>query len=265
MALQQTPAFLRRDDGPSLAYLAAPGRSPGVIFLSGFMSDMSGAKASAMAQFCADRGQAFVRFDYRGHGVSEGTFAEACIGDWLQDTLAVLDRLSQGPQILVGSSMGGWLMLLAALARPERVAGLIGIAAAPDFTEELIWQQLSEAERKTLIADGVLLQPSDYGEAPYCFSRRLIEDGRRHLLLGGAIALRCPIRLLQGMADADVPFTTALRIAERLESQDVVVSLIKDADHRLSRDEDLGRLCQMVAELTGRIKAAALPPLAEEL
>lgn len=255
LPLQQKPAYLERGDAPSLAYSAAAGSAPGVVFLPGFMSNMSSLKAVTLAQFCADRDQAFLCLDYRGHGLTAGDLAATGIDDWLQDVLVAIDRLTEGPLILVGSSMGGWLALLAALARPDRVAGVIGIAAAPDFTEELIWQQLTGAEQKTLMDDGVLYQPSSYGEQPYCFSRKLIEDGRRHLLLDKPIALRCPVRLLQGMADADVPFATALRIAERLESQDVTVTLIKDADHRLSRDSELGRLCQAVAELTGVVRA----------
>lgn len=255
ISLQQKPAYLERADGLNLAYIAAAGSAPGLVFLPGFMSDMSGAKAVALAQFCDDRGQALLRLDYRGHGLSQGEFAHYGIDDWLQDTLLAIDRLTSGPLILVGSSMGGWLALLAALARPERVAGVIGIAAAPDFTEELLWQQLSPAEQQTVMNDGALYQPSDYGEKPYCFSRKLIEDGRRHLLLGKPIPLRCPVRLLQGMADVDVPFATALRLAERLETKDVTVTLIKDADHRLSRDSDLGRLCHTVAELTGVVRA----------
>lgn len=257
MALQQEPAYLERREGPRIAYLRTPGSAPGVVFLPGFMSDMSGAKAASLAEFCADRRQGFLRLDYRGHGLSEGDFAACGIEDWLQDTLAAIDRLTEGPLILVGSSMGGWLALLAALARPDRVAGLVGIAAAPDFTEELIWAQLSAAERQTLMNDGAVYQSSDYGEKPYCFSRKLIEDGRRHLLLGKPIPLHCPVRLLQGMADADVPFATALRIAERLDSSDVIVTLIKDADHRLSRDSDLDRLRQTVAELTATVQSKA--------
>lgn len=251
MVLQQQPAYLQPPAGPKLAYLASPGRSPAVVFLPGFMSDMSGAKAAALSQFCADRGQAFLRFDYRGHGASEGNFDDSGIDDWLQDALTVIDDLTDGPVILVGSSMGGWLAILAALAREQRVAGVIGIAAAPDFTEDLIWRQLSATEQKTMMEEGAVLQPSEYGEKPYRFSRKLIEDGRKHLLLDRAIPLQCPVRLLHGMADPDVPFATALHIAEKLDTADVAVCLIKDGDHRLSRDADLGRLCQMVAELTG--------------
>ena len=257
MSLQQKPAYLDRADGPRLAYLATPGHSPGVVFLPGFMSDMSGIKAATLAAVCAEQGQAFLRLDYRGHGLSDGDFAAAGIDDWLQDSLLAIDRLTGGPLILIGSSMGGWLALLTALARPDRVAGLVGIAAAPDFTEELIWQQLSATEQRTVMDQGALYQPSEYGDKPYCFSRRLIEQGRRHLLLGKPIPLTCPVRLLQGMVDTDVPFATALRIAERLESRDVSVTLIKDADHRLSRESDLARLVQTVTELTELLRAMA--------
>ena len=253
--MQQQPAYFDRGDGSKLAYQAMAGGAPTIVFLPGFMSNMSGVKAVALARFCAEREQAFLSLDYRGHGLSAGDLATCGIADWLADTLLAVDRLTAGPLLLVGSSMGGWLALLAALARPDRVAGVVGLAAAPDFTEELLWQQLSFAEQNTLMAEGALYQPSNYGEQPYCFSRKLIEDGRRHLLLDKPIGLRCPVRLLQGMVDVDVPFATALRIAERLESQDVTVTLIKDADHRLSRDSDLGRLCQAVAELTGTIRA----------
>jgi pimeloyl-ACP methyl ester carboxylesterase len=257
MVLQQQPAYLERADGPTLAYLATPGHGPTVVFLPGFMSDMSGIKAATLAETCAGQGQAFLRLDYRGHGQSDGEFAACGIDDWLQDTLAVIDRLTEGPLILVGSSMGGWLALLTALARPDRVTGLVGIAAAPDFTEELIGQQLSPAEQTTLMEDGALYQPSEYGDTPYCFSRRLIEQGRRHLLLGKPIPFTGPVRLLQGMADADVPFATAVRIAERLESQDVTVTLIKDADHRLSRPGDLARLVRTVSALTALTRSNA--------
>ncbi len=257
MALQQQPAYLERPDGPRLAYLATQGHGPTVVFLPGFMSDMSGIKAATLAEVCAGRGQAFLRLDYRGHGQSAGDFAAAGIDDWLQDALTAIDRLTEGPLILVGSSMGGWLALLTALARPQRVAGLVGIAAAPDFTEELIWRQLKPAEQQTLMDDGALHQPSQYGDKPYCFSRHLIEQGRRHLLLGQTIPFAGPVRLLQGMADADVPFATALRITERLESQDVAVTLIKDGDHRLSRDSDLALLVRTVTDLTARLRASA--------
>ncbi|HYI73281.1 MAG TPA: alpha/beta hydrolase, partial [Skermanella sp.] len=158
------------------------------------------------------------------------------------------DQTTSGPQIVVGSSMGGWMMLLTALARPDRVAGLVGIAAAPDFTEDLIWSTLDEADRTTLMETGVLMQPSDYGE-PYPYTRHLIEDGRKHLLLRQTIPLTCPVRLLHGMRDADVPWRTSQRIAERLAGEDVRITLVKDGDHRLSREQDIALLCRTVAEL----------------
>jgi pimeloyl-ACP methyl ester carboxylesterase len=222
---------------------------PGVVFLGGFASDMTGTKATFLESHCRKRGQAFVRFDYFGHGRSSGRFADGTIGRWRDDALAVIDRLTQGPQILVGSSMGGWLMLLAALARPRRIAGLVGIAAAPDFTEALMWAELSPAAREQLLRTGQWLEPSRYGpDLP--ITRRLIEEGRRHLLLDAPVAIAAPVRLLHGMADPDVPWRWALRIAERLTGADVVVTLIKDGDHRLSRPEDLARLAATVDELS---------------
>lgn len=220
--------------------------------MGGFSSDMTGTKASALEAFSAGRGQPYVRFDYFGHGRSSGRFEDGSVSRWLDDALAVLDAFTRGPQILVGSSMGGWIMLLAALARPKRVAGLVGIAAAPDFTEELVWNRLGEADRRRLMEEGRLTQASSYDPGTMTLTRHLIEDGRRHLLLGGPIAIRCPIRLLHGMADADVPWRTSLRLAERVLGPDVVLSLVKDGDHRLSRAEDLDRLFAAVDELTGR-------------
>jgi len=246
---------LARPDGGRIAYrrlVAPPGdRRPGVVFLTGFASDMSGGKASALAAWAAARGQAMLRFDYFGHGQSSGRFRDGTIGRWTEDALAVIDALTTGPQILVGSSMGGWIMLLAALARPDRIAGLVGIAAAPDFTEDLMWDRMSATQREALARDGVLLEPSKYTDAPYEISRALIEDGRRHLLLRSRIDIHCPVRLLHGMADPDVPWETSARLAEQLASDDVVVTLIRDGDHRLSRDADLQRLLATVEELSG--------------
>jgi pimeloyl-ACP methyl ester carboxylesterase len=223
---------------------------PGVIFLSGFKSDMSGSKATALAEFCRARGQAFLCFDYFAHGETGGDFAAGTIGRWRDDAVAALDELSEGPQILIGSSMGGWLMLLAALARPARIRGLIGIAAAPDFTEDLIFAALGEADRDKLQRDGRLEQPSAYSDDPYVISWKLIAEARRHLLLREAIPLDCPVRLLQGMADPDVPFAVALRLTEKLRSSDVQLRLIKDGDHRLSRPQDLRLLFDEVTALS---------------
>jgi pimeloyl-ACP methyl ester carboxylesterase len=211
---------------------------------------MTGDKATALAAFCAERGQAMIRFDYSGHGSSSGSFQDGTIGHWTEDALAVIDRLSGGKLVLVGSSMGGWVTLLAACARPDRVAVLIGIAAAPDFTETLMWEAMTFEERAALMRDGVLDVPSQYGE-PYPITRALIEDGRKRLLLNGPIAIDCPVRLLHGQQDADVPWETALRIAEQLTSQDVEIVLVKDGDHRLSRPHDLELLCRTLGPLLG--------------
>ncbi len=232
---------LDRGDGIALAYDKAEGRAPVVVFLPGFRSDMTGDKATHLAQFCATRGQAMLRLDYSGHGASGGRFEDGTIGLWTEDALAAIDHLTRGPLVLVGSSMGGWIALLAARARRDRIAGLVGIAAAPDFTETLMWQAMAPAERDTLLHDGVLYIPSQYGD-PYPITRKLIEDGRRHLLLRAPIPLDCPVRLLHGQRDPDVPWETALRIAERLTGPDVHVTLVKDGDHRLSRPQDLALL-----------------------
>jgi pimeloyl-ACP methyl ester carboxylesterase len=240
--LVHKPRILARGDGATIAYHFFDGRSPCVVFLGGFMSDMTGTKAMALEAFCRARGQAFLRFDYFAHGASSGDFAAATIGRWRDDALAVLDELTAGPQILVGSSIGGWLMLLAALARPTRIAALVGIAAAPDATEELMWQRLSPAQQAAMRRDGSIHVPSQYDPAGYLLTHRLIEEGRAHCLLGGAIPLACPVRLLHGMADPDVPWQTSLRLAERLTGPDVTLTLTKDGDHRLSSEADLARL-----------------------
>src|SRR5215510_15992634 len=203
-----SPETLALPDDTRLAYRRLGARAgdgrPGIVFLSGFASDMTGTKGTALAAWAQERGQMFLRFDYSGHGQSSGRFRDGTIGRWTADALAVIDTLTTGPQILVGSSMGGWIMLLAALARHDRIAGLVGIAAAPDFTEDLMWDRMSAAQREALARDGVIHQPSKYAEAQYEIGRALIEDGRRHLLLRGRIDIRCPIRLLHGMADPDV-------------------------------------------------------------
>ncbi len=225
---------------------------PGVVFLGGFMSNMTGSKAEWLEAFCRERGLAYLRFDYGGHGESEGAFTDGTIGSWLEDTLAVLDRLTEGPQVLVGSSMGGWLALLAALRRRDRIAGIVGVAAAPDFTEDLIHGELSPAQIQTLMREGIVELPSEYGEAPYPITRALIEDGRRHLLLRAPIGLSCPVRLVQGLADPDVPWRTALRIMERLQGPDVAATFIRDGDHRLSRPEDLAEIGRAGPAVLGR-------------
>jgi pimeloyl-ACP methyl ester carboxylesterase len=219
------------------------------VFLGGFLSDMSGIKANTLERWCRRQNRAFVRFDYLGHGASSGRFEDGAIGRWADDAVAVIDHLTTGPQILVGSSMGGWLMLLAALRRPERIAGLIGIASAVDLTEHLFWNRFNEPTRQRLLDQGLIFEPSEYGEAPYPITLNLIEDGRRHLLLGKTVPLTCPVRLLHGMQDANIPYRISIQLAEQLAGDDVRVILIKDGDHRLSRDGDLEVLIDMLADL----------------
>ncbi len=247
--MSAAPQFLDAGPGVSIAYHRLPGKSPGVLFLGGFMSDMTGSKALALEAFCRTRGQAFLRFDYRGHGASSGKFEEGTIGLWAEDALAALDRLTEGPQVLVGSSMGGWVALLVARQRPERVKALVGIAPAPDFTEDLLWAAYSADKRETLQREGVVYEPSPYSERPYGITYELIRDGRKHLLLRDPLRLRYPMRILHGMLDPDVPWQRSLRLADKLETGDVRVTLIKDGDHRLSRDQDLALLCRTVEEL----------------
>ncbi|GAC1347051.1 MAG: alpha/beta hydrolase [Acetobacteraceae bacterium] len=239
---------LDRGDGVPLACVRTPGREPTVVFLPGFKSDMTGEKALATEALCAARGTACLRLDYSGHGSSGGRFEDGSVGRWTEDALVLIDRLSAGPLVLVGSSMGGWIALLVALARPGRVAALVGIAAAPDFTETLMWDAMTPAERATLLRDGTLHVPSQYGD-PYPVTRHLIEDGRTRLLLHEPIPIRCPVRLLHGQRDPDVPWSTALRLADRLEAEDVQLTLIKDGDHRLSRPQDLALLRHVVETL----------------
>jgi len=249
--MTQTKGRLDRGNAIQLAWIRIEGRGPTVVFLPGFRSDMTGDKATALAALCEARGHAMLRFDYSGHGASDGDFLDGTIGAWAEDALAAIDALTDGPLILVGSSMGGWIGLLTALARPERVAAFVGIAGAPDFTQRLMWDSMTPAEQATLKRDGVLHVPSQYGE-PTPITMQLIEDGARHRVLTGRIALHCPVRLLHGQNDPDVPWQLALTIAEQAESQDVRVILVKDGDHRLSRPRDLDLLCATVGELLGQ-------------
>ena len=245
----QLPQKLTREDGETVAYRCRPGRSPGVIFLGGFMSDMTGTKAEALDRFCAACGQAYLRFDYFGHGASSGAFQDATVGRWKADALAVLDRLTEGPQVLVGSSLGGWIMVLAAVARPGRVHALVGIAAAPDATEDLMWAELSAAERASLSRDGLIRRPSQYSPEGYVYTRALIEEGRNHLVMRAPIPIASPVRLLHGMRDPDVPWRTSLALAEKLQSRDVAVTLVKDGDHRLSTEDNLALLARTLEPL----------------
>jgi pimeloyl-ACP methyl ester carboxylesterase len=243
-------ASLARPPGATIAYHRLGGAAPGIVFLGGFRSDMTGNKALFLDEYCRRRGRAYVRFDYFGHGASSGDFAEGTVSRWRDDSVAVLDSLTEGRQILVGSSLGGWIMVLAALARPERVAGLVGIAAAPDATTDLMAARFNDKQRRELYEKGSVILPSEFDPAGYLYTRALIEDGNRNLVLRGPIPLTCPVRLLHGMDDRSVPWQQSLKLAERLQSADVELALIKDGDHRLSRDEDLARLARALDELT---------------
>ncbi len=210
---------------------------------------MAGTKATFLDAFCAERALPYVRFDYSGHGASDGRFEDGTIGAWAADAIAVIDHVADGSLVLVGSSMGGWIMLLAALARPHRIAGLVGLAPAPDFTEALIWNRLTDEERERLQGIGRLVTPSAYSDEPTVITRALIEEGRRHLLLSAPVGIHCPVRLLHGMADPDVPYRLSLDLAERIVGENVRVTLIKDGDHRLSRAEDLALLGETLDDL----------------
>jgi pimeloyl-ACP methyl ester carboxylesterase len=237
-----------------IAVRARTGGTPGLFWLGGFHSDMAGTKAIALDAWAAEHHRACVRFDYSGHGESGGTFVDGTIGRWLEESIAVFERFCAGPQVVIGSSMGGWMALLLARemarhrARRASLAGLVLIAPAPDFTEELMWNGFSPEIRQEIETKGMWLRPSQYGE-PYPITRSLIEEGRDHLLLGGAISVGCPVRILQGAQDADVPWQHAFALTHRLPSDDVVLTMIQDGDHRLSRPQDIARIIAAVAEI----------------
>jgi pimeloyl-ACP methyl ester carboxylesterase len=233
--------FVAREGGARVACVIHAGAAPTVVFLGGYASDMTGTKATYLEAWCRTRGRAFVRFDYQGHGRSSGRLVDGTIGEWRDDALAVLHECADGPLVLVGSSMGAWIMVLAALAVPDRVRALVGVAAAPDFTEDLLWDRLGADQRTALRRDGVLRRPSSYGE-PLPFTWRLVEDGRRHLVLRAPIPLSCPARLLHGTADEEVPWATSRRLAEALTGHDVALTLVKGGGHRLSEPHELALL-----------------------
>lgn len=229
---------LPRPDGETIAYMAREGKHPGVIWLGGFKSEMSGAKATALDAWAEKGTHSYLRFDYFGHGRSSGDFRAGTISRWLDDALAALDGLTDGPQILVGSSMGGWLALLVARARPERVAGLLLIAPAVDFTEALLWARVPQEARRAIMEEGAWQRPSAYDPEPDLITRGLIEDGRRHLVMGAPIASACPVRIVQGMEDPDVPWEHALELTRLIEG-DVTITLVGRGDHRLSTPANL--------------------------
>ena len=244
------PDVLTTAQGRRLAYHLMPGKGPGVMFLGGFRSDMGGTKALWLQDWCRNRERAFLRFDYSGHGQSGGAFEDGCIGDWAEDATAALS-LTLGPQVLVGSSMGGWIALLLARAMPERVAGLVGIAAAPDFTEDSLWTGMTPDERAALATTGRIERPSVYAPEPYAFTRRLVEDGRRNLVLRAPLSLPIPVRLLQGTADEDVAVSVALRLLDHAAGPDIRLTLVKGADHRFATPACLALIGQAVEEVSG--------------
>ena len=250
--------FIELGEGPAARNIAVrhrAGAGPGLVWLGGFKSDMQGTKAVALDDWARERGRACVRFDYSGHGESSGDFAQGTIGSWLEDSVAVFERFCAGPQVLIGSSMGGWMALLLAREIKKRsgaasLAGLVLIAPAPDFTEELMWKNFPAAVKQEIETKGVWMRPSEYGDgSPYPITRNLIEEGRNHLVLGSAIDLGCPVRILQGAKDPDVPWQHAFALTHRLPADDVVLTMIQDGDHRLSRPQDIARILAAVAEI----------------
>jgi pimeloyl-ACP methyl ester carboxylesterase len=257
--IEQEPAFIWVGEGDGrrrIAVRARAGGSPGLIWLGGFNSDMKGTKALALDAWAAEHGRGCVRFDYSGHGESGGAFIDGTIGRWLEESVAVFEQFCRGPQVAIGSSMGGWMALLLAREVARRasdqatLAGLVLIAPAPDFTEQLMWIGFSPEVREEIQTKGVWMRPSQYGDsAPYPITRALIEEGRNHLLLGSAIEVGCPVRILQGAQDPDVPWQHAFALAHRLPAEDVVLTMIQDGDHRLSRPQDIARIIAAVAEI----------------
>jgi pimeloyl-ACP methyl ester carboxylesterase len=250
MLESMTPEYLTLPDR-RIAYQRFRGHAdkPGIVFMGGFASDMTGTKATFLAERCAKHNLSFLRFDYRGHGQSDGEFRQGTIGAWFDDAREAFNRLTEGPQIVVGSSMGGWMALMLAIAQPERVHAIVGIAAAPDFTEDLMWARFTPEQRLRLVHEGEIYEDDVPPEERQPITLKLIEDGRKHLLLHSAFPIRCPMRLLQGMRDADVPWEHAARIVNVAIHDDVQITLVKDGDHRLSRPQDLELLWRTIVAL----------------
>ncbi|MEI7670245.1 MAG: alpha/beta hydrolase, partial [Pseudomonadota bacterium] len=247
-------SYLELKNGGRIAYHKIAGKSPGVIFLGGFRSDMSGVKAMALENYCRKQGRAFIRFDYEGHGESSGKFEDGTIGKWTENALTILTELTKEPQILVGSSMGGWISLLLAKKRPNRIAAIVGIAAAPDFTERLIFDNLTKAQVKELDKKGKIMLASDYGEQ-YPITKDLIIDGRNHLLLNDKIPVNCPVTLLHGLKDIDVPWEISLETNKQLSSKDVKTILIENGDHRLSEPSDIKKIISVLGKMIELVSA----------
>ena len=242
--------FLKTESGRLIAYSLSEGKGPGVVFLGGFMSDMTGTKAQSLQAWCEEKKMPFLKFDYSGHGSSSGSFTDGCIGDWADDALATIVKLTKGPQVLVGSSMGGWIALLLAQRIPDRIFGLVTVAAAPDFTEDGIWANFDNQTRKCLLEEGIVSVPSDYG-SPYPITKRLIEDGRTHLVLRKPLRLPFPVRLLQGDQDKDVSVELANQLFQHIEGSDVYLTLLKGADHSFSRPNAIALLKTSILDIMG--------------
>ena len=242
--------FLDTSAGRKLAYHRTQGQGPGVVFLGGFMSDMSGTKAVFLEDWAKSQGRAFLRFDYSGHGQSSGAFADGCIGDWAEDALEALSKLTEGPQVLVGSSMGGWIALLLARKLPKRVHALVGVAAAPDFTEDSMWPGLTDAQRAEILEQGQTHVPNDYDDTPYILTRHLFEEGKTQLVLRTPLNLPFPVRLMQGTQDEAVATSVPLRLIEHATCPDMRLTLIKDADHRFSTPACLSMITTAISEVT---------------
>lgn len=244
------PSFLESTNNNNrIAYILSEGKLPCVIFFGGFKSDMTGTKAVTLEKFCKEQGQMFVRFDYSGHGQSTGEFKNGTIGQWKKDALSIIEKIGVDKYIFAGSSMGAWIAMLCALEMPGKVAGLVGIASAPDFTEKLIWEKLNAGQQDTLKKEGVYYAPSCYGEEPYPITLNLIEEARNHLLLDREIALDTPVRLLHGTEDEDVPWQVSVQIMEKITSKNTALTLIKGGNHRLSEPAQLNMLSSAVKTL----------------
>lgn len=243
------PNTLKTPQGREIAYHLTAGAQPGIVFLGGFRSDMTGTKAVFLEEWARQQGQAFLRFDYSGHGQSSGEFTDGCIGDWAADALDAIRALTTGPQVLVGSSMGGWIALLLARAIPDRICGLVGIAAAPDFTEDSMWPQLTPEQQQAVLTTGQVAIPNAYDNAPYILTRHLFDDGRAQLVLRSPLHLPFPVRLLQGDQDDAVKTDVPLRLMAHSECADMRLTLVKGADHRFSTPECLDLITEAVANV----------------
>jgi len=253
--MADTPASIACEDGTKLAYHHNPGREPGVLFCTGFRSDMTGGKAVSLGASCRDRDQQYTRFDYRGHGQSSGVFADSTIGDWLNDTVAILDSVTTGPQIVVGSSMGGWIAFLLARARPHRIAAIVTIAPAVDMTQRTL-ANLPDDAKHQLEENGVWMRPSEYEPDGYPITQKLLDEGAGHILLNDPIPFAGPVRILHGMQDDAVPWSLSLDISDALVSNDVEITFVKDGDHRMSEPNGIKRLLSMVSAVSAQLRSS---------